>query len=234
MIDVVNRSVRAIPNWVLYVAGAVPVIWLYVLGFQNALGADPVDAIERNLGLWALWLLIAGLCITPLQRLTPLRLIKLRRPIGVVAFFYVLVHFLTWLVLDVQIPSQIVADIIKRPYVTVGMVALLLLLPLLLVPALVSQHLPLPAPERIYPQMWSFGFFGVFFLAGGIIFRHQNVIEEMQKYQWFLIETNEIIWLLTSFFILLLIIFIMYLILNSFRQSKFNEKMLMLRISSIT
>ncbi|MCI5038745.1 MAG: protein-methionine-sulfoxide reductase heme-binding subunit MsrQ [Donghicola eburneus] len=130
MIDVVNRSVRAIPNWVLYVAGAVPVIWLYVLGFQNALGADPVDAIERNLGLWALWLLIAGLCITPLQRLTPLRLIKLRRPIGVVAFFYVLVHFLTWLVLDVQIPSQIVADIIKRPYVTVGMVALLLLLPL--------------------------------------------------------------------------------------------------------
>lgn len=130
MIDVVNRSVRAIPNWVLYVAGAVPVIWLYVLGFQNALGADPVDAIERNLGLWALWLLIAGLCITPLQRLTPLRLIKLRRPIGVVAFFYVLVHFLTWLVLDVQIPSQIVADIIKRPYVTVGMVAMLLLLPL--------------------------------------------------------------------------------------------------------
>ncbi|SCM69641.1 protein-methionine-sulfoxide reductase heme-binding subunit MsrQ [Donghicola eburneus] len=130
MIDVVNRSVRAIPNWVLYVAGAVPVIWLYVLGFQNALGADPVDAIERNLGLWALWLLIAGLCITPLQRLTPLRLIKLRRPIGVVAFFYVLVHFLTWLVLDVQIPSQIVADIIKRPYVTVGMAALLLLLPL--------------------------------------------------------------------------------------------------------
>ena len=130
MIDVVNRSVRAIPNWVLYVVGAVPVIWLYALGFQNALGADPVDAIERNLGLWALWLLIAGLCITPLQRLTPLRLIKLRRPIGVVAFFYVLVHFLTWLVLDVQIPSQIVADIIKRPYVTVGMAALLLLLPL--------------------------------------------------------------------------------------------------------
>lgn len=130
MIDVVNRSVRAIPNWVLYVVGAVPVIWLYALGFQNALGADPVDAIERNLGLWALWLLIAGLCITPIQRLTPLRLIKLRRPIGVVAFFYVLVHFLTWLVLDVQIPSQIVADIIKRPYVTVGMVALLFLLPL--------------------------------------------------------------------------------------------------------
>ncbi len=130
MIDQINRSVRAIPNWLIYVAGAVPVIWLYVQGFQNALGPDPVDVIERSLGLWALWLLIAGLCVTPLQRMTPLRLIKLRRPIGVLAFFYVLVHFLTWLVLDVQIPSQIVADIIKRPYVTVGMVSLVLLLPL--------------------------------------------------------------------------------------------------------
>lgn len=130
MIDQVNRSVRAIPNWLIYVAGAVPVIWIYVQGFQNALGPDPVDVIERSLGLWALWLLIAGLCVTPLQRTTPLRLIKLRRPIGVLAFFYVLVHFLTWLVLDVQIPSQIVADIIKRPYVTVGMVSLVLLLPL--------------------------------------------------------------------------------------------------------
>ncbi len=132
MIDQVNRSVRAIPNWLIYVAGAVPVIWLYVQGFQNALGPDPVDVIERSLGLWALWLLIAGLCITPLQRRTPLRLIKLRRPIGVLAFSYVLVHFLTWLLLDVQIPAQIVADIIKRPYVTVGMAAMLLLLPLAL------------------------------------------------------------------------------------------------------
>lgn len=64
---------------------------------------------------------------------------------------------------------------------------LVFVLPLLLVPALLSQHLPLPAPERIYPQMWSFGFFGVFFLAGGVLFRHQNVIEALQKYQWILL-----------------------------------------------
>ncbi|NVO22619.1 protein-methionine-sulfoxide reductase heme-binding subunit MsrQ [Donghicola mangrovi] len=132
MIQQINSRVRQIPNWALYLLGAVPVVWLYVQGFQNALGPDPVDAIEHRLGLWALWLLIAGLCISPIQRNTPLRLLKLRRPIGVLAFMYVLVHFLTWLVLDVQIPSQIWADIVKRPYVTVGMVAMLLLLPLAL------------------------------------------------------------------------------------------------------
>lgn len=132
MIQQINGRVRQIPNWALYLLGAVPVVWLYVQGFQNALGPDPVDAIEHRLGLWALWLLIAGLCISPIQRNTPLRLLKLRRPIGVLAFIYVLVHFLTWLVLDVQIPSQIWADIVKRPYVTVGMVAMLLLLPLAL------------------------------------------------------------------------------------------------------
>ncbi|NVO25787.1 protein-methionine-sulfoxide reductase heme-binding subunit MsrQ [Donghicola sp. C2-DW-16] len=132
MIQQINSRIRQIPNWALYLLGAVPVVWLYVQGFQNALGPDPVDVIEHRLGLWALWLLIAGLCISPIQRNTPLRLLKLRRPIGVMAFMYVLVHFLTWLVLDVQIPSQIWADIVKRPYVTVGMVAMLLLLPLAL------------------------------------------------------------------------------------------------------
>lgn len=132
MIQQINSRIRQIPNWALYLLGAVPVVWLYVQGFQNALGPDPVDVIEHRLGLWALWLLIAGLCISLIQRNTPLRLLKLRRPIGVLAFMYVLVHFLTWLVLDVQIPSQIWADIVKRPYVTVGMVAMLLLLPLAL------------------------------------------------------------------------------------------------------
>lgn len=132
MIQQINSRIRQVPHWALYLLGAVPVVWLYVQGFQNALGPDPVDVIEHRLGLWALWLLIAGLCISPIQRNSSLRLLKLRRPIGVLAFMYVLVHFLTWLVLDVQIPSQIWADIVKRPYVTVGMVAMLLLLPLAL------------------------------------------------------------------------------------------------------
>lgn len=132
MIQTVNGWVRRIPNAALYIAGAVPVIWIYVLGFQNALGPDPAEVIEHRLGLWALWLLIAGLCISPIQRLTPLRLISLRRPIGVLAFFYVLAHLLTWFLLDVQSLARVWEDIVKRPYITVGMLAFVLLVPLVL------------------------------------------------------------------------------------------------------
>src|SRR6056297_6078 len=82
------------------------------------------------MGLWALWLLIAGLAITPLQRFAGLRLIRFRRAVGLLAFFYVLVHLLTWLVLDVQILSQVWADILKRPYITIGMAGFVLMLPL--------------------------------------------------------------------------------------------------------
>lgn len=135
----VNQAVRRLPNWAVYIGGAFPVIWLFWQAVQNRLGADPVKAIEHQMGLWALWLLIAGLAITPLMRFTPLRLVKLRRPIGVLAFAYLLVHFLVWLVLDVQILSQVWADILKRPYITVGLLALVLLMPL----ALTSNNLSL-------------------------------------------------------------------------------------------
>jgi len=55
-------------------------------------------------------------------------------------------------------------------------------LPLLLVPALYSQPAPLPAPERIYPELWSFGFFGIFFILGGIIYNNQQLLEPLKKY----------------------------------------------------
>ena len=82
------------------------------------------------MGEWSLWLLIAGLSVTPLRKHLGINLIKFRRAIGVVTFFYILWHFLIWLVLDVQIMSQILADIIKRPYVTVGFAAFIMLIPL--------------------------------------------------------------------------------------------------------
>lgn len=61
---------------------------------------------------------------------------------------------------------------------------LLLGVPLMLAPALATQYLPLPAPERIYPQLWSFGYFGIFFLTGGILFRFQHVIDDLKQFQW--------------------------------------------------
>ncbi|GGE37984.1 protein-methionine-sulfoxide reductase heme-binding subunit MsrQ [Primorskyibacter flagellatus] len=128
----VNDATRKVPAWPLYIIGAVPPVWIFVAGLTGQLGVDPVKAMEHQMGEWSLWLIIAGLCITPLQRFAGIRLLKYRRAIGLLAFFYILGHLLIWLVLDVQIPSQIIADIVKRPYVTVGFAAFLMLIPLAL------------------------------------------------------------------------------------------------------
>lgn len=130
MIDRVNALLRKAPPLVVYVLGALPVVWLFWQGIQGGLGVDPVKAIEHRLGLWGLWWLIAALAVTPLARFTGIKLIRYRRAIGLMGFFYILVHLAVWLVLDVQIPSQIWGDILKRPYITLGMAAFVLLIPL--------------------------------------------------------------------------------------------------------
>jgi sulfoxide reductase heme-binding subunit YedZ len=126
----INQGARRVPTWVLYIVGAVPPIWLFIAGLTGGLGVDPVKAMEHQMGEWALWLLIAGLCITPLRRFAGINLLRFRRAIGLLAFFYIVGHLLVWLVLDVQILSQIWRDILKRPYITIGMGAFVLLIPL--------------------------------------------------------------------------------------------------------
>lgn len=131
MIDAVNQTLRRVPTWPLYPLAVLPLLWLFWQALNGGLGVDPVKAIEHRLGLWALWLLIAGLAVTPLRRFAGLNMLKFRRAIGVVAFFYVLAHLLTWLVLDLQF-FGVWADIVKRPYVTIGMAGFVLMLPLAL------------------------------------------------------------------------------------------------------
>lgn len=132
MVDWINKLVRRLPVWVVYVALALPAPWLFWLGLTGGLGVEPIKALEHEYGELALKLLIAGLAITPLRRYVGINLLKLRRSIGLMAFFYVSAHLLVWLVLDVQILSQIWADILKRPYITVGMAGFALLIPLAL------------------------------------------------------------------------------------------------------
>ena len=108
----------------------IPVPWLLYQGQTGGLGREPIKALEHALGEIALQLLIIGLCITPLRRFLGVNLMKFRRSFGMLAFTYVLLHLLVWLFLDVGIVSQIWADIVKRPYITVGMVAFVLMLPL--------------------------------------------------------------------------------------------------------
>ncbi len=132
MIDSLNSALRRIPTWSLYLLGGLYPVWLLYLGMTGSLGADPVKALEHVLGTRALQLLILGLAVTPLRRFSGLNLIRFRRAIGVLTFAYVALHLLVWLVLDVQILSQILVDIAKRPYVTIGMAGFVLLLPLAL------------------------------------------------------------------------------------------------------
>ena len=130
VVDRLNTWLRRVPTWPVYLIGALPPPYLFYLGLTGGLGAEPIKAFEHELGELALKLLIAGLAVTPLRRFVGLNLLKFRRALGLIAFYYVTCHLLIWLVLDVQIPAQIWADIVKRPYITVGMASFLLLIPL--------------------------------------------------------------------------------------------------------
>lgn len=96
------------------------------------LGANPIEVLLHELGRWGLKLLFVTLAITPLRRVTGQNwLIRFRRMLGLFSFFYVLLHFLTYAVLDQGLSIEfIIEDIIKRPYITLGILALLLLMPL--------------------------------------------------------------------------------------------------------
>ena len=100
--------------------------------WQDTLGDDPVDALVRSLGNWALYLLLITLAITPLRRLTNQSwLIRLRRMLGLFAFFYACLHLMAYLWLEQLFDlSGIGADIVKDPFIVAGMLAFALLIPL--------------------------------------------------------------------------------------------------------
>ncbi|MDX8346506.1 protein-methionine-sulfoxide reductase heme-binding subunit MsrQ [Cognatiyoonia sp. IB215446] len=133
----INGALRKVPAWTVYIVCAIWTVWMFYLGLTGGLGVEPINALEREYGELALQLLVLGLLVTPLRKWTGVNLLKFRRAIGVSAFFLVLAHFSVWAVLDVQSVERIWADIVKRPYVTVGMVGFVLMIPL----ALTSNNL---------------------------------------------------------------------------------------------
>jgi sulfoxide reductase heme-binding subunit YedZ len=127
----INTWVRRIPAWPIYPVVALWGAWYF---WQAASGAwvDPVATLEHSIGLLALKLMIAVMAITPIRDLTRINLVKYRRALGVMVFVLVLYHLLVWWFLDVQRFSRVVADILKRPYITIGMAGFVLLIPLAL------------------------------------------------------------------------------------------------------
>ncbi len=131
IIERVNTTVRRIPAWPLYILLALPGVWLFYQALNNQLGADPLKALEHQLGVYALQLLVASLLITPLRNWFGVNLIKYRRAIGLMAFFYTASHLLTYLWLDQQWWwDAIIKDLTKRPYIIIGFTAFLAMIPL--------------------------------------------------------------------------------------------------------
>jgi len=116
----------------LFVLAAVPAVWLGVDFLRGNLTADPIEAITHRTGWWGLTLLMATLAVTPIRRLTGWnQVIKLRRMLGLWAFFYVTLHLLTYVVLDLFFAFDIfLEDVVERPYITLGMAAWTMLLAL--------------------------------------------------------------------------------------------------------
>ena len=124
---------RAAPIWALYAVGFVPAAWWFWLGATGQIPGNAIKEFEHVLGLWALRFLLATLAVTPLRDLAGVNLLRYRRALGLLAFWYVVMHFLTYLILDQNVNlTAILADIAKRPFITIGMACLVLLVPLAL------------------------------------------------------------------------------------------------------
>ena len=146
--DRLNALARRVPTWVVYSLGLVPLgllVWGAVFG---GLGPDPVKAIERGLGERGLQFLLASLAITPLRRVG-LNLVRFRRALGLLSFLYVSLHLMAWVWLDMGLRwAEMAADLVKRPYVILGMAGFAALIPL----ALTSSN---AAIRRLGPQAWG-------------------------------------------------------------------------------
>jgi sulfoxide reductase heme-binding subunit YedZ len=128
----VTRRGRIALKTCVWLACLAPVVWLLYRAWTDNLGANPISFITNTLGDWTLRLLLASLAMTPLRLLFGLSWpITLRRLLGLFAFVYAALHFSVWLVLDHFFDwPEMGRDIVKRPYITVGMTALTLLVPL--------------------------------------------------------------------------------------------------------
>lgn len=118
----------------VFVVCLLPVFWLAWRGYQQDLSANPVEFITRYTGDWTLRFLVFTLAITPLRKLLGLPdLIKFRRMIGLFAFFYGCLHFTTYIWLDKFFDlAEMLHDVVKRPFITAGFTAFVLMIPLAL------------------------------------------------------------------------------------------------------
>jgi sulfoxide reductase heme-binding subunit YedZ len=130
-----SKSFYRLTKPVVFMLCLLPVTVLLMRAFELmglGLGANPIEALLHALGRWGLKFLLLSLAITPFRRWTGwVWLLRYRRMLGLFAFFYILLHFLCYAILDQSLDVElIIEDVIERPYITIGMTGLLLLIPL--------------------------------------------------------------------------------------------------------
>ena len=176
--DRLNQGLRHLPTWAVYICMALPLPLFFWQGIAGALGPEPIRALEHLYGQVALAYLVASLAITPLRRVWGINLLRFRRAAGVMGFVYVVAHLLVWLLLDIGSAAAIWADIVKRPYITVGMAAFVLLVPL----AMTSTN---AAQRRLGPrwgQLHKLAYPAI--LLGGIHYVMQAKGWQLQPILW--------------------------------------------------
>lgn len=131
MVQILNTWLRRLPVWLVWLVGMVPLGLLVADTLTGHLGVDPVRDIEHRLGRTAIYFLLATLAVTPLLRLTRLNLMRFRQALGLICFTYVACHVAAWVLFDMALLwAQMIKDVVKRPYLLFGMIALLMLVAL--------------------------------------------------------------------------------------------------------
>jgi len=135
----------------VFIAALIPFLRLFWLGYQDNLTANPIEFVTRSTGIWTLVFLCITLAVTPVRRLTgQVWLIRLRRMLGLFAFFYACLHFTTYIWFDQWFDATaIIKDVFKRPFITAGFVAFVFMVPL----ALTSNQWSIRALKRRWQQL---------------------------------------------------------------------------------
>lgn len=154
--------------------------WLLYTGAGGDLGVNPIETLTHETGQWALRLLLATLAVTPIRRLTGWNpIIKFRRMLGLFAFFYAILHLSVWMVFDHYFTlSTMVEDIAKRPFITMGTLALLLMVPL----ALTSTTWSIRKLGRRWQQLHRLIYASAIAAVIHFIWKEKVIIDETMMY----------------------------------------------------
>jgi len=163
--------------WALYAVGLMPAASGFYLGATGALGPDPVKTFELFLGLWTIRFLLATLFVSPLRELGGWNLLRYRRALGLLTFYYALMHFLVYMVLDqaLFLPA-VVADVAKRPFIMFGMAGLVMLTAL----AVTSNNLSIRRMGRNW--IWLHRLVYIIAACGAVHFALSTKVLSLEQY----------------------------------------------------